>query len=380
MSDFQAESSASSPFKLYGLMCICVGHWAQRDQANLVFITLYPVLLAACTIGNVLNLILLISAKRQTTTNLYMIAAAVADLVVLWMFLPPYLWNTSVIFHLPYYNKKNFAILSAVLPHIILIQDIFVHMCDWVLIAFSLERLLAISRPFTFKRAKRATTAQVVIVLLLLFSIVFNSGSILREWYLWRYNLTPAMLPTWLKQWTESQNIAEVAATFVKFFGLLCINVLAINALYRQQRSDIGQQRTAQGKTSAKRSKTSNYLLLGSVFFYLITLSPTMVFRFLEIAETYNVYHFEKSAKLFATPFCTVAILTNYSVNFFLYLTASENYRVQFRRLFGGVTCPMWLRRRWGTLAKNSWSCNQHRSGVPQNVKEKFKSRPALKS
>ncbi|XP_055347776.1 probable G-protein coupled receptor B0563.6 [Paramacrobiotus metropolitanus] len=354
--------------------------YAQRVQATFVFIALYPVLLAACTIGNVLNLIVLISAKRQNTTNSYMIAVAVADLVVLWVFFPPYLWNTSATLHLPYYNKKNYATTLAVLPHMISIQDIFIQMCDWVLVAFSLERLLAISRPLTFKWVQRATTARIVIVLLLLFSIVFNSGNLVSNWYLWRYQLTPAALPIWLKHWAETQNVAEVVISFLKFFGLLGINVLVINALRRQQRSDIGQQRVAQAKTSVKRSKSCNYLLLGSVFLYLITVIPVLIFKFLELADTFQVYNFDESARLFVNPFCDVAMLTNYSVNFFLYLTVSEKYRAQFMRIFGGVMCPVWLKRNWSMGTDNSWSCNQQRSRLHGNLKEQFNNRPTVKS
>ncbi|XP_055349153.1 probable G-protein coupled receptor B0563.6 [Paramacrobiotus metropolitanus] len=301
-----------------------------------MFSVLYPLLLTACTIGNVLNLVLLISTKRQKTTNAYMIAVAIADIIVLsWTFFPPYLWNTSATLHLPYKNRHNWAIVSAALPYTIWIQETFIQMCDWVLTAFSLERLLAIARPFTFKWVQRATTARIVIIVLLLFSIVFNSGNFLREWYLWRYTLTIGTLPAWLKDWTKAQDAAEVVVSFLKFFGLLCINVLVIGALNRQQRSDIGQQRSAQAVTSLRRSKSSNHLLLGSVALYLTTLLPSMVYKFLEMADTYKVYNFDPSAKLFATPFCDVTMLTNYSVNFFLYLTVSENYRVQFMRLFG---------------------------------------------
>ncbi|XP_055347679.1 uncharacterized protein LOC129594852 [Paramacrobiotus metropolitanus] len=377
--------------------------WAQRDQANIMSIVLYPLLLTACTIGNVLNLIVLISSKRQKTTNSYMIAVAVADIIVLWMFVPLYLWNTGETLNLTYINpgkpgtrrdgttvrrspppcrsnthcvervnKKTFSVVSAMLPYTILTQETFIHVCDWVLIAFSLERLLAIARPFTFKWVQRATTARTAISVLILFSAAFSSGNFLSQWYLWRYDLETATLPVWLKNWTKTQDVAEVVVSFLKFFGLLCINVLVIGVVNRQQRSDIGQQRAAQDVNSAQRSRTSNQLLLGSVTLYLITLFPSLVYKFLEMADTYAVYNFDPSAKSFAAPFCDVTMLTNYSVNFFLYLTVSENYRVQFMRLFGGVMCPTWLKRNWSKYADSSWNNSHQRSWLHGNVKEKL--------
>ncbi|XP_055344730.1 uncharacterized protein LOC129592666 [Paramacrobiotus metropolitanus] len=144
--------------------------------------------------------------------------------------------------------------------------------------------------------------------------------------------------------------MAEMVAMFIKFFGLLIINLLVIAAIRRaairrQHLLVTGKQRAAQNAGEERRSRNSNYLLLGSAGLYLFSTLPSLVYKILIIAETNHSYNFDKSAKSFATPFCQTFFSVNYSINFFLYLTVSERYRVQFIRLFAGVFCPEGLRR-----------------------------------
>ena len=43
----------------------------------------YPVLLMLCTVGNTMNLVVLGSSKRKTSTTVYLMCLAVSDLFVL---------------------------------------------------------------------------------------------------------------------------------------------------------------------------------------------------------------------------------------------------------------------------------------------------------
>ncbi|XP_055344733.1 uncharacterized protein LOC129592670 [Paramacrobiotus metropolitanus] len=313
----------------------------QRDDANMLYIVLYPLLLASCTIGNTLNLIVLICEKRKASTNCYMTAVALADIVILWMGMPLYAWNTSATLLLPHYVPRNKKILIMVLPYTIWAQETLLHLCDWTLIVFSLERLLAITQPFSIKWLQSARTARIVIVVLFVLSMAFAVNNYVAGWYPWMYSI----MPEWLADWSAVQDKAEMVVTCINFFGLLIINLLVIAAIRRQHLSDIGQQRAAQTAGQERRYRNSNYLLIGSVGLYLFTMLPSLVYKILIVAETNQLFNFHKTAKLFATPFCLSSSMANYSVNFFLYLTVSERYRVQFVRLFAGVFCPEWLKR-----------------------------------
>lgn len=57
--------------------------WDMVVQANIAIGIIYPILLACCTVGNGLNLIVLAKEKKKGSPNSYMIAVAVADIFVL---------------------------------------------------------------------------------------------------------------------------------------------------------------------------------------------------------------------------------------------------------------------------------------------------------
>ncbi|XP_055344742.1 uncharacterized protein LOC129592676 [Paramacrobiotus metropolitanus] len=282
------------------------GNWTKNQiyQAYIFEAVSYPILLVLCTIGNGLNLVVLISEKRKTSMNCYMTAEAIADLVLLWSMLPQFIWNTSVNFKLPYKNPGNKAIVAMVVPYVVWIRETFLHLCDWVLIVFSLERLLAITQPFSTKRLQAAATARLIIVALFFFSSVFSVCNFVTGWYNWKYSQTPG----WLQNWSDVQDVAEVVVMFIKFFGSLIINLLVIAAIRRaairrQHLFVTGQQRAAQTGGHEWRYRNSNYLLIGSACLYLFTMLPSLVYKILIIAETNHLYNFDKSAKLSPRPF-----------------------------------------------------------------------------
>lgn len=56
------------------------------DQIKMAYYLIwiaYPILLACCTVGNILNLIVLAKEKDKASTNCYMTAVAVSDLLTL---------------------------------------------------------------------------------------------------------------------------------------------------------------------------------------------------------------------------------------------------------------------------------------------------------
>ncbi|XP_055352731.1 uncharacterized protein LOC129598724 isoform X2 [Paramacrobiotus metropolitanus] len=286
----------------------------QVARAQWLWWICYPVLLACCTVGNGLNLVVLIRQAKKNSTTSYMIAMAFSDLVVLWLFFPIFLWNLSRKFNLPYGIDANKATIFQYMGIQGWMQEAFMHLCDWVLLIFSAERLMAFVKPFWIKKLTSAFSANIIVVVLFVSSAMFSVENFVYERYCtvtgcnttYSAYMNEAAKPAWLLKWGKIQNTAELSVNFGNFFLLLLINSALIAAITKQHRQDLGRVKSAQ--------------------------FPSLLYKALELADTLEVWTFDKNAREFPSPICNVTLLANYSVNFFLYLTVSKRYRLQCTR------------------------------------------------
>ncbi|OQV16714.1 hypothetical protein BV898_09222 [Hypsibius exemplaris] len=147
----------------------------------------------------------------------------------------------------------------------------------------------------------------------------------------------------------------RVAMTIFKFFALLVLNVVVMTAIRRQQMSHIGKMRAGQQSNSNRKYRNSNIILMSSVLLYLVCRFPGLMVELLKISDdVYHQYNFRKTHRKFTIPFVQVAFLTNYSVNFFLYLTASKKFRTQCKQLFAPCCCKFLLLRKQHSATSRS--------------------------
>ncbi|OQV16712.1 hypothetical protein BV898_09221 [Hypsibius exemplaris] len=299
---------------------------------NLVLGIFYPLLLACCTIGNVLNLIVLFREKPKGSTNVYMMSVAISDLFVLWLQLPIYLYNISPTLRRQDGFKKSFFDYYGARQWG---QETFIALCDWTLIVFSLARLMAIVKPFSFRWLQTARTARIACAILLVLAGIFTIYNPIKSYCQYYRVPKTAKDPPWLTNWGAVQDQAEVAMTIFKFFALLVLNVVVVMAIRRQQTSHIGKMRAGQQSNSNRKYRNSNIILMSSVLLYLVCQFPSLMINLLTISDDiYHQYNFRKTHRQFANPFVLVAFFANYSVNFILYLTVSKKFRTQCAQLF----------------------------------------------
>ncbi|XP_055352767.1 uncharacterized protein LOC129598753 [Paramacrobiotus metropolitanus] len=314
----------------------------QIARAHWLWWICYPVLLACCTVGNGLNLVVLIRQAKKNSTTSYMIAMAFSDLVVLWLFFPIFLWNITRTFSLPYATPAHKKMLLQSMGTQGWIQETFMHLCDWVLLMFSAERLMAFVKPFWIKKLTSAFSANIIVVVLFVSSVLFSVENFVNERYCaatgcgstYSAYTTDEGKPAWLVKWGEIQNTAELSMNFGNFFLLLFINSALIAAITKQHRQDLGRVKSDNEERQNNRRRNIHILLLSSVVLYLVAQFPSLLVQALKLADSDNpdLWTFDESARKFATPICNVTLLANYSVNFFLYLTVSKRYRVQCTR------------------------------------------------
>ncbi|XP_055346569.1 probable G-protein coupled receptor B0563.6 [Paramacrobiotus metropolitanus] len=321
-----------------------------KDSAVLLYVVCYPILLTVCTIGNILNLIVLIGYKKKCTTNCYMMAMAIADIVFSWSNLPKYNALTSQVLQRPY----NVAVSRAVHPYVIFAKHWSMIYCDWVLIAFSLERLLAVLIPLRVKWLLRPRTARIIIVALFFLAVIFAMERFVLEYIRYTYN----DFPPWIKRWNEIENIAGLTVVVGNFSSLFIIDTMIIIAL-RRHRSAVGHIRTQQ----SNRQHNSNMIVLTDVALYLIFTFPTFVLNCLIEATNVKMYSLTPQSRLIADRICVVLHQCGHSIGFYLYLIVSKQYRESFQQMCSHVACLGWARKHWSVATESAASWKYRMSG-----------------
>ncbi|XP_055348673.1 uncharacterized protein LOC129595639 [Paramacrobiotus metropolitanus] len=323
----------------------------QLEQVYLFYIFAYLPLLLVCTIGNVLNLVILMRNLRnwKTSARCYMLGTAVADLGALWLGLPFCVVNIGIQYNLPFENNSDVTTKLGLLGGCTAwFQQICMQCSDWILVAFSWERLLIVISPFRFRPLQRVSTAWIIIAILLVVALPIGVfpfvGSYL--YYADRIDdvLHPTRAPVWFTRWLKMDGASTVIVQIVTFILILIPSVCLIVFLSRQHRSTISQMRLQQlqswrSRSSLKQNDSSpgrsdagtTLILLSSSALYLVTRFPMVVESCL---FSLSNLHYDWTVEMVVGPFVDIAMYAGYSFTFFTYLVTTRNFREHFFKLF----------------------------------------------
>ncbi|XP_055346626.1 uncharacterized protein LOC129594091 [Paramacrobiotus metropolitanus] len=182
-------------------------------RSQYIFIVCYPVLLLICTLGNLLNITVLSSIRPPQCATVFLIALAVGDLLTLWMQLPQYMFILNPdMFTMQYYSYEKMNAYTQ--GWYIWMQMMWPVFSDWILIAFSVERVKALFNPLSYHGPPAARRARIVILCILLYaalSCVYKA--VVHYYVLATRDLkafsedTPKViipgLPGWLQKWSD---------------------------------------------------------------------------------------------------------------------------------------------------------------------------------
>ncbi|XP_055351833.1 uncharacterized protein LOC129598103 [Paramacrobiotus metropolitanus] len=309
-----------------------------KDQLRLsytFYVVAYFTLLISCNVGNFLNLMVIFSYKRKSSVHCYMFTAAIANLTILWSAFPVFLWNMSSTFKLPYYTPENRVVTLNLRGPALWLQETSIHLADWILVVFSLERLLVIIRPFRFERLQHLCVARVVVIILIISSGLFRLYDLVSNVYCSKNDAAKITCPRpqWLLDWKSLQDPADVCMSLLIFFLITTENIVLMGFISRKQHSDIAKMRQDQfvrSGSNAARHRYSNLVLISSSMLFLVTRIPSIVYHSLIIADDHHLYDFQPSAQQFAAPFVNVSLYANYSLTFLLFFTTHKQFRKRF--------------------------------------------------
>ncbi|XP_055353122.1 neuromedin-U receptor 1-like isoform X2 [Paramacrobiotus metropolitanus] len=303
----------------------------------------YFCLLILCTVGNGLNLVVLIRSVPTWKTSAchYMIGTAVADILALWFGLIIF-WSDLMLGWSWHHVTTGVAIF---LPWF---MEASVNLSDW---------LLVIMNPFRFRFLQRVSVARFVIVVLTVLSMTLHMVYLAAMCCV--SSLTedsstglPEHFPEWAMVWNSFNTRAQIAVRILTFLLILVPTIGLIIFLAHHQRSKFGQmrrlQRAAAASASASKSVSQhgiNIILLSNAMLFLITRSPKF-FDLCVSAAPYDLsisYVTDYTVHNLAQPIIYTVTYMGYSLNFYLYLLTERQYRRRFVELVVRPVLRPWL-------------------------------------
>ncbi|XP_055344448.1 uncharacterized protein LOC129592433 isoform X2 [Paramacrobiotus metropolitanus] len=315
-------------------------------------LVLRPIWLFICTTGNLINIILL--RKLSTFQAIFLIAVAVFDIIFMWSwFIGTYITD-HIEDHITNPSFRGFLRISWFVGNVALLCS------DWVLVAFSITRLLSIIDPFGV--ATRFTKCRMRIVILCLLPVAAASQMFTLVDYATQH--TPMAHATWMKNWRRVQNTdATIAAPLSALIALPLINAAVIGILIKRRllsRSPTetgqcmsvpnGRQwvlniETKKGHVTVrshgrdKRTSTAVRLLTASVVMYLVFRIPFATWHTMEKAEQHCLVHLTDDQAVILQAFYFQFLYANYSVNFLIYCGVSRKFFARAAGIIGHCRC-----------------------------------------
>ncbi|OQV13408.1 hypothetical protein BV898_12360 [Hypsibius exemplaris] len=324
-----------------------------------------PMLVLLCTVGNVMNLFILSRYCRIGAKQVFLLSLAMSDMLAMWSSIPIYLNQNSRILAIDLTANSFLVDSYGVFTWM---QYTFCYVSDWILVAFSVERLAAF-RCLKHHKGQRWPALALVFLIVVVrppsrpHSCLFK----LREpwfpsfryyhWWLYREADNSYDQPEWVAQWVRLRQQTDIMCPILVTLTLLIINLWLLTYLKRQLKLSKGLIAVAtttnrqnslsvngySGKnslipptaTSTKALPTSSTsrqdnltrMLLGCVAVYIVTQLPMVLLNTLDHLSNAPFCLFQLQRKAHWEPVILTLALVNYSANFFVYVGTSSKYR-----------------------------------------------------
>ena len=297
-------------------------------------------------LGNVMNLIILAGKQAHRTlrraeasANIGLIALAVADMNFCVLAFPSTFLPLDMKFH-----KKGFLLYYGC--YCAAVINIFIMTSTWITVAMSTERYLAICHPLKSRKILSLTRTKIVIVLVYVFSLVFNLPMF------WRYTITE--LRCWTNGLLLNQTVFSihpvvlyerdhvehgyraawaVVGNFVPLFLLLLFNIALMREIHKSyaMRKRMNCVATHHSTDSDSNNRITITLVAIVVMFF-VFVAPSEVLKHLaylfgsDVANNYTYLTIEIITNVMQT--------INFSANFILYCIISPSFRRTMREMF----------------------------------------------
>ena len=289
-----------------------------------------PVITVIGTVGNALTIAILAKSKTKLTSpELYMLALAIADSLMIWIGL------------FQYWCLFNFAPFLITSPHchaMFFVVNFVNNYAVWIIVAMTIERFIAVYFPLKAPSWLTVSKTRRVLIALILVSAVKNIHYVWTAEFAYNPKSGAAMCvfglftrTIWVQiyQWFDT-----CVASAIPFLVLIVMNCAIIVALRRQSQvqAEIADADSAALAKSRERQITG--MLLSVSFMFVILTSPLFIFR------TYFTFVSRSSSPKMEAIYhmghhiCHKLWYTNNAINFYLYCLTGAKFRKGLAKMF----------------------------------------------
>ena len=312
------------------------------EATHIIRHVILPIICAGGILGIILTIIVLSHKNMSTSTNCYLMALAIADLIFLVLLIPRLAENQFKPPSQPYYTFLVYATYSTDIGNICLLASI------WITVMLAVERYIAICRPFLAAKLCSVTRARLVII------IIFVTVTFLRLINFWQYRVKYqyddiknnsvhfiqytdfSYSVFWLGYaWLVDCFIASV----IPFIILLLTNALLIYTVRKSTRYIQSNQLQGNGarKTPSNAQKEElqiTIMLISVIVIFFVCQAPYVIY--VAMASTNNV---PVASFVLFRDIAMLLLTFKSAINFLIYCWFSERFRATLKRTFCTKRC-----------------------------------------
>ena len=290
----------------------------------------YPLICFPGLLGNVLILIVLSVKPMQTSTNVYLSALAVSDIIKL---LNDILYFFTVLLSRVHPPTGNRA-FGYLYPYAHFFFNMSVCVSSWLIVCVAVERYLLVCHP---ARAKGIVSIPRARLLSVIFFLIMTCVAIPSAFRYKTVNVVKlddtgrnvTELDVELTElWQETEFVVpytwlqSLLRSIIPLFILVFMNAFIINAL----------RKTRANKKNAARHRITLMLIIVILFFLLCIIPDAVMSAFFQVGYTESQDFLVKAVR----EVTDMLLAVNAALNFLLYIVFNKIFRDQFLQLF----CP----------------------------------------
>ncbi|XP_059165575.1 G-protein coupled receptor daf-37-like [Physella acuta] len=323
---------------------------------------LEPTICCCGILGITLTMIVLSRKTMCTSTNCYLTALAVADLLFLLILSSRILVEMLADCH--FYQGSENAIF---IEYSIIFMDIFQYLTVGVTVMLAIERYIAICHPMRAMNICTVKRARIIICVLTFVAFVLRSP----KFFELRYSYTPLtngetkLVVSWVYVYDDrayTYIVTGVIMTILPLCTLMALNIRLILEIRRSSRYlqyHLGGDLRVRSVVSREELKIT-MMLVSVIIAFFVCHTPYMVYSFITALSSYDPKENpsmtnESSYKWFRNV-CHSLLALKSSCNFILYCWFSEKFWATFKRTF----CQQYCLPKQATNQINGYNYSHH--------------------
>lgn len=302
----------------------------QQFYNNAQFVTglvCYPIICIIGLTGNIFILVVLGQKAMQTSTNVFLSALAVSDIIKL---VNDFLYFLTVLLQAtdPSAGNKAFGYLY---PYAHFIFNMSVCVSSWLTVSVALERYILVCHPTRAKGLTSIPRAKIISTICFICMTAIAIPSALRYKTVTVIiesgdknvsSLDVKLTPLWQNQtFVVAYNwLQSLLRSIIPLFILVFTSAFIINAL----------RKTRANKRMASRNKITIMLIIVIIFFLICIIPDAVMSAFFNLGYTESENYLVKGVR----EITDMLLGVNAAINFELYLIFNKLFRDQFVQLF----------------------------------------------